>query len=421
MDKFFEELEKSKGGVALGISSQVEFDETAEILEKGRKAAIGEIRDWKGTKMQKTAQGWVPVKKQPDAEPKKELDIDKIVSKVKTGNGFTYKKDGDRLLITTIDINGDDETSSFDLTGKTEEEIVSGLKRHIDTMYANTSLGDDPKFLVLKSKENQLLGILGQVGFDETADILEKGRRAQMGEMRIWNGIKYQKTPNGWIPVKEETKAEIKLPEEGKLIYEPKNADTHNKLEVEKVGDKFRVREVGNNGKRRFVKETDAAGVQEMLKEYTLDMDKNTAPKEKKYRKEESDYKDPQSVVDFFEDEGILIEDVFPGRDRQLPKLFRIGDKHSGVSLQFPPKERTSHPRGELIPSSQFDKEVFIKVLDSFKDNSKLKKLFDELTEAGFDEATKGKNSQWGTWKFAIRNGNDLENFAKIYKRIFKK
>lgn len=62
MDKFFEALEKSKNAITLGLLEQVGFDETAEVLEKGKKAQIGEIRDWKGIKMQKTAQGWVPVK-----------------------------------------------------------------------------------------------------------------------------------------------------------------------------------------------------------------------------------------------------------------------------------------------------------------------------------------------------------------------
>lgn len=34
-------------------------------------------------------------------------------------------------------------------------------------------------------------------------DIIEKGgKRAQVGEIREWNGKKYQKTANGWAPVK---------------------------------------------------------------------------------------------------------------------------------------------------------------------------------------------------------------------------
>ena len=33
----------------------------SEVIEKGGKANIGEIREWKGGKFKKTAQGWVPV------------------------------------------------------------------------------------------------------------------------------------------------------------------------------------------------------------------------------------------------------------------------------------------------------------------------------------------------------------------------
>lgn len=56
-----------------------------------------------------------------------------------------------------------------------------------------------------KAKNNVVLNIVEQIQC-EGADFLEKGRAAQMGEIRIWNGLKYQKTPNGWVPVKGEKK-----------------------------------------------------------------------------------------------------------------------------------------------------------------------------------------------------------------------
>lgn len=40
---------------------------------------------------------------------------------------------------------------------------------------------------------------------DSTAEILEKGKAAAIGEIRTWNGKKYQKTANGWMPAKSET------------------------------------------------------------------------------------------------------------------------------------------------------------------------------------------------------------------------
>lgn len=86
----------------------------------------------------------------------------------------------------------------------------------------------DQYFEVLeKSKNSIALNIVEQMGFDETADVLEKGRAAQMGEMRIWNGVKYQKTPKGWIPVKGEQKSEKKEPE-------AENKEQGNKKSAEK-------------------------------------------------------------------------------------------------------------------------------------------------------------------------------------------
>lgn len=34
---------------------------------------------------------------------------------------------------------------------------------------------------------------------DSASDFLEKGKKANLGEVREWNGIKYQKTTQGWI------------------------------------------------------------------------------------------------------------------------------------------------------------------------------------------------------------------------------
>jgi len=42
---------------------EMEKEAKEDDFEKGKKAEIGEIREWSGVKMQKTAQGWLPVKK----------------------------------------------------------------------------------------------------------------------------------------------------------------------------------------------------------------------------------------------------------------------------------------------------------------------------------------------------------------------
>lgn len=53
-------------------------------------------------------------------------------------------------------------------------------------------------------------GILGSIS-ESKQDFLEKGKRAQVGEIREWRSQKFQKQPNGgWLPVKGEKKSEKK-------------------------------------------------------------------------------------------------------------------------------------------------------------------------------------------------------------------
>lgn len=49
-------------------------------------------------------------------------------------------------------------------------------------------------------------GILGSVN-ETKEEFLEKGKKAQIGEIRTWKGVKFQKQPNGgWTPVKADKK-----------------------------------------------------------------------------------------------------------------------------------------------------------------------------------------------------------------------
>lgn len=61
MSKFFDVLDKDEAMDRLCKS--IMPDDTADILEKGKKADIGEIRDWGGHKYQKTAAGWIMIGK----------------------------------------------------------------------------------------------------------------------------------------------------------------------------------------------------------------------------------------------------------------------------------------------------------------------------------------------------------------------
>ena len=89
-------------------------------------------------------------------------------------------------------------------------------------------------------------------------------------------------------------------------------------------------------------------------------------------------------------------------------------------------RERVPHA---LYTSHNFDNEsCYIKITDwepgDIKNNHPVKSLskvlFDDLTKAGLHEATNGKNAQWGSWKFAIRNKDD-ENIAIKYLKKYCK
>ena len=58
----FEKITKDSINGVIGILNSIEPDRTAEVLEKGKPAMVGEIRTWSDGKYRKTATGWEPVK-----------------------------------------------------------------------------------------------------------------------------------------------------------------------------------------------------------------------------------------------------------------------------------------------------------------------------------------------------------------------
>lgn len=83
-----------------------------------------------------------------------------------------------------------------------------------------------------------------------------------------------------------------------------------------------------------------------------------------------------------------------------------------------------------LYTSHNFDNEqCYVKIIDwepiDIKKNhpvkSLSKKLFDDLTKGSLKEATDGKNPQWGSWKFAIRDEKDEDVFLKCFTKYCKK
>lgn len=101
------------------------------------------------------------------------------------------------------------------------------------------------------------------------------------------------------------------------------------------------------------------------------------------------------------------------------------------VSLYF---SKTNGLHRERVPRAlytthNFDNEpCYISITDwepgDIKNNHPVKSLskvlFDDLTNAGLHEATNGKNAQWGSWKFAIRNKDDENIVIKYLKKYCK-
>lgn len=156
MDKYFEALQKSKGSIALSIADQVGYDGTADVLEKGRAAAMGEIREWNGIRYQKTPKGWIPVKQQegtlktePSSEFKGERAVsetsgieDKLSDKAKSllkDNGFELKEDK-----YVKDLGGGFSLEARELSSEEREKAIAkeGLKK------MRTQLESKPLFIV---------------------------------------------------------------------------------------------------------------------------------------------------------------------------------------------------------------------------------------------------------------------------------
>ena len=109
----------------------------------------------------------------------------------------------------------------------------------------------------------------------------------------------------------------------------------------------------------------------------------------------------------------------------------------SFVSVVWKNGKTVQRARGQMWTSSQFDDEpLYIKITDWYdsyfnRDHSKTsearklsKELYTNLFDAGLKEATNGKNSQWGTWKFAIRSEKDEEialQHLNTYLKALKK
>lgn len=154
-------------------------------------------------------------------------------------------------------------------------------------------------------------------GFQESKEeFLEKGKKAQIGEIREWRGQKFQKQPNGgWVPVKQGAKEGKKefdwkkvtvkdmagVPVGTKISFEDDSSGT--RVVAEKVKDNSWKNEEGNTF-------TDEEMVESVSHPDAHDhkIEKPAAKKEeKKVSKDDEEFLknffDPMSVVDAFESE----------------------------------------------------------------------------------------------------------------------
>ena len=165
---------------------------------------------------------------------------------------------------------------------------------------------------------------------ESKGEFLEKGKKAQIGEIREWRGQKFQKQPNGgWIPVKQGTKGSKKeegfdwkrvtvkdmagVPVGTKISFEDDLSGT--RVVAEKVKDNSWKNEEGNTF-------TDEEMVESVTHADAHDHKIEKPSTEKKEEKKEFSkddeqflkrFFDPMSVVDAFENEysgeGATVED----------------------------------------------------------------------------------------------------------------
>lgn len=136
--------------------------------------------------------------------------------------------------------------------------------------------------------------------FDDIKDEIIKGKRAQMGEVREWGGVKMRKEANGWIPVKEDVE---KPKAEGEGGGEQKPQDIGEAAKSASEGALQNAIKLSNDPK---VREAAHRELERRKKEEATDTFK--APEEKKGSvdwdsREESERKDSESRKKRWEEE----------------------------------------------------------------------------------------------------------------------
>lgn len=144
MSEFFDVLDKREAMDRLCKS--IMPDDTADVLEKGKKADIGEIRNWGGHKYQKTAAGWIMVGKSEQPKDNKGTSKESETGKTNTASSSSkvYKK-GDYVTAKNSDgvtIKG--KVFEIDDDGKYMKiRTTSGDLEYIETKKVKAATGDE--------------------------------------------------------------------------------------------------------------------------------------------------------------------------------------------------------------------------------------------------------------------------------------
>lgn len=158
----FDKITKDSISGVIGILNSIEPDRTADILQKGKPAMIGEIRTWSDGKYRKTATGWEPVKSGSESRPKEEVSTPSGEN-TKPSDIYADLSPEKRLLVKEAKPSSQEEISRAEviltfanqkLLNLWENEISGQISdgmwensRNIDWLWKNsaTRLGDTTK------------------------------------------------------------------------------------------------------------------------------------------------------------------------------------------------------------------------------------------------------------------------------------
>ena len=136
-----ETIEKSEDGEDYGFGTfrktalNDKLGRTGNLIEKGKRGQLGEIREWKGGKYKKTAQGWAPVSEGKKDQPSKE------------GSDETYEKERSQAHIDSIKrtIKTLEDRQKTHKLSEVELNTLNSHKKDLDKLLKNSKTSSEDK------------------------------------------------------------------------------------------------------------------------------------------------------------------------------------------------------------------------------------------------------------------------------------